>query len=156
MTFQIHRGLVSNVDKTMGFRAGSSTFSLDDPSVIYYSPSPVGGLPLNPGDYVAVAVTRTRVPSAKLVALAYRKLGTAESAHTLNAWWPALCVVLGATAAVLWGTDGVNHLNSLVALLVFASLAWAFGSFAAAGIVRLKLMRSACVVLNALDSLATH
>ena len=113
---------ISTLEKTAGRYAGSPSFSLDDPSVIYYSPSPTGGLPLDLGDYVAVAVKRAMVPNAQFVALAYRKLWVGESAHALNAWWPASCAVIGAIMFGLWSTNGIKHPGDLAPILSFGSL----------------------------------
>ena len=145
MAIEIHRGYISTLEKTAGRYAGSPSFSLDDPSVIYYSPSPTGGLPLDLGDYVAVAVKRAMVPNAQFVALAYRQLWAGESAHALNAWWPASCAVIGAIMFGLWSTKGIKHPGDLAPIL-------SFGSLGAFGIVRLVSMRSARQALDALES----
>jgi len=145
MAFEIHRGYVSAFEKAVGRYAGSPSFSLNDPLVVYYSPSPTGGLPLDVGDYVAVAVKRALVPNAQYVALAYRKIWAGESAHALNAWWPASCAVIGTMMFGFWSTEGIKHVGNLVPLL-------SFGSIGAFGIVRLISMRSARRALDALES----
>jgi len=145
VTFEIHTGFVSALENRAGRYTGSPSFSLNDPSVTYYSPGPTPAFPLNQGDYVAVAVKRTIVPGAQFVAFAYRGLGVGASAKALNAGWQILCIIAGATFI---GFEIAAPLTDVAPVVPFLS----FGSLVVFGIFRLISMRLACRALDAIES----
>lgn len=107
MPIEVFQGFASDYDNG-GSRAninapGIITFSIGDPPVNIGSPFSFGETPFSAGDYVAVVGKRTLVPDAAYVALAYRRLGDAGTAHFLNVAFPGTCILFGVLGGVFSG-----------------------------------------------------
>lgn len=150
MHIQIYKGYVSHYQEgSSDIQTGTLTitFCVGDPPIKFYSLFMSGKGPLAYGGYVAVAGIPSLVPSFGNVALAYRRLGGAESAHAFNIIMPVMCII----CSIIFGLLGLTFKKIDTSDQLFMMALIALGMF---GIWRIWSIRKALHMLNQLHDIS--